>query len=1072
MSTKLISTLRFIILGWMMYSLSYAEEAQVRSKTAKLTDMAALSVQDRSINKLKSLLSQYRGTPREPEFLVRLADLYMERSGISFRISEGAATKKTHLYKESLKESVKIFSEIIAKYPYYVGTPMAHFKRGKAYKELAQIKNAKTDYLWLDSHAQDFEYLDSVLIDLADFAQDAAQHQEALGYLGKVEKMIGSDYYPLALHRSAWSHFNLANFQQAHDYLKREIGYYFESTKDQKEAGSGAEVAFLEAAFNDLALFYFESINKKSSFATPDKAIALFDKLDESKDRKYFGPTAARFARLLKAYTLVPEMNQVNKIMISDYVKTPETADIAMLVFQFHAERREYNLLPAALADLNKVRAGVKSKDLDSKVESAVSGALTNLHKLVIKNKLATERNTLFRPLIALTESVSELLGNENSTALMANYSLAETSFELGEYERATQKYVDLLDPKYAKTLEAKKITRPNLALRLLSSRYRELKKDKLVPEKLTIRALNTKVSPAPKDQIKKMNDWIAWVDQFTQEISKSTPVEDKLSYWAFNLEANKLTYEYIDQQRALTRLEEFSYKHADTDEGNVSITIVLDTLAKSEDSIRLYDVTQKVLAVKNWKSKGFLEKVAEQSADSHLKITLKVEKPEEILARTKECQSKFKNSKVSQECLIIEAKTELKLQQYEKADKEFTTLMSQVKDANKVQPILLMRSDARNKLGRLDDSVHDLFQYQTMTEFKDADITQTILQHYWFKRDTQHLDALLKNPKVCAGKNAEACEQYQVVRVLEEGDSKMNYQKIFKNTTHGDKGLVTVWALTALQTPKKLPFQDRLVLLNRLATSWEHLNPLLQVHLLPTLQTRVKDTLESIQVSAPGIAPLTEDTATIERRMKLMQEIDATFAKVMKLPWLEIKIKGANELGIIYERLVRDLRGINTPEDLLKPFVNKSKEINNAIQQLQAMAINYTGVSVQQVAVAPGKSGKAVPSRAPASATKAQNQEVAVKNQLLSKEVENTIPANLWGEWKNGVEHKRRDYLFYLVSVTETANPEFKNISPVVKGMVLLFADAPAEAYELVKNAPETPFKATVLTQFQGVKP
>lgn len=1061
MSTKLISTLRLVILGWMMFSLSYAEES--RGLRSKLTDMAALGVQDKSISKLESLLKQHRGTPREPEILIRLADLYLERSGISFRISEGAATKKSHLYKDSLNKGVKYLSELIAKYPYYVSVPIAHFKRGKAYKELHQISNAKVDYLWLDKNAQDFEFLDSALMDLADFAQDETKHQEALSYLGKVEKMTGSDYYPIALHKSAWSHFNLSAFQQSHDYLRREIKYYFDATKEDDNSESGgtsAEHAFLEAAFNDLALFYFEAISKKASFATADRGIELFDDIDESKERKYFGPTAARFARLLKAYALVEPMTRVKKIMIEDYSKVVETAEVAMLVFQFHAERREYDKLPAALADLNKVRALAPSKEFDAKVEGAVSGVLTDLHKLVIKNKMATERNKLFHPLISLTESVAELLGQGNTTSLLANFSLAETSFELGEYDRATQKYLFLLNDEFKKTLEGKKITRANLALRLLSSRYRELKGAQLVPEKLTIRDFKAKVTSTKGDNVSKINQWVAWIDQFTNEITRKTPADEKASYNAFNLEAGKLVYEYIDQQAALTRLENFAFDHPETEEGLTAISIVLDTLAKSQDVVRLYGVTQKVLAIKSWKNKGFLEKVAEQSADSHLKITLKVEDLDEVLSRAKECASKFKASKVALECQIIQAKTELKLDHPEKADKQFTQLLPQiqVKDKAQVQSILLLRADARNKLGHLDESVQDLYQYQTLTEFKDADITQTILQHSWFKRDYKNLDVLLKNQKVCSGKNAEMCEQYRVVRMLDENNSKLSYPQVFKNTSSGDKGLVTVWILTALNNPKKLPFQDRLVLLNRLSSSWDHVNPLLQVHLLPTLQARVKDTLESIRISAPGIAPLNaDDTSTIERRMKLMQEVDATFAKTMKLPWLEIKLKGANELGVIYERLIQDLRAIHTPEDLLKPFVKKSKEIVDAVTELQGMSMNY-------VVAAPA--GRHPASASQKSAHAADN---SLKQNLLSSEIKRSIPENLWGEWKTSVENKRRDYLFYLVSVAEGANPDFKSISSVVKGMVLLFGEAPTEAYELVKAAPDSPLKASVLTQFQG---
>jgi hypothetical protein len=1042
----LTSHIGILTFALMSCALAYASPASEKAlQSAKLTDMAALNIQDRSIKKLESLLKQYRGTGREPEFLTRLGDLYLERSGISFRISEGTSVKRKQAnYTSSLKDSIRVLSELINKYPYHVQVPLAHFKRGKAYKELQHIKEARADFIYIDQHYADFPFLDSALIDLADFAQDANQHQEALTYLAKIEKMPQSGYYPVSLHKSAWSHFNLSAYQAGIEYLKKEINFYY----DQKK--NGAELAFIESAYNDLALFYFEAINKQSSFATTDQALELFKQLDRT--HQYFGSTTLKFARLLKAYTLIPALESLKNRLIKDYIKTPEAAEVALLLFQFHFERREYNSLAPILSDLNKIRNEVKSKDLDQKVESALAGALTELHKLVIKNKKSSEVVTLVRPLISLTESVGDLLGDDNTTSLLANYSLAETSFELQDFARATELYQHLLDPKYASSLEARKISQQSLSLRLLSSRYRELKKEQLIPENLAIRALSSKVSPASKEQISKMKAWIEWVDQQIISMNDKTPVEDRQSFYAFSLEANKLTYEYLDQASALARLEAFAFAHSDTDEGITSLTIVLDTVGKSEEWKRLYDITQKVLAVKTWKEKSFLDKVTEMTASSHLKLTLSVEQPELVLQRTQECIEKFKSIKTAektyQECLIIQAKTELKMNQPEKAEHELNQLFTVIKDEAKIKSMLLLRADARSKLGRMNDAIHDLTQYQTLTEFKDADITQNILQHYWFKHDYARLDQLIKTKKVCSGANADICEQFSVVRILDEGrDESMKYQTVFKNTVKAPKNLISVWALAALHHPKKLPFQDRLILLQRLSNSWEHVNPLLQIHLLPLMQARVKDTLESIRTSAPGIAPLTSDTASIERRMRLMQDVDMTFAKVMKLNWIEVKLKGASELAIIYQRLIQDLRGIQTPDELLKPFMQKAKEVQGAVATLQGMAMVFKPVAVQ---------------------ASVNRQIASTPDALLSKEVEARLPANLWNEWKSGVQEKRRDYLFYLISLMETGNEKIKADNGILRGLVLLQGDAPSEAFELIKTASESPWKTSLLAQFE----
>ena len=47
-------------------------------------------------------------------------------------------------------------------------------------------------------------------------------------------------------------------------------------------------------------------------------------------------------------------------------------------------------------------------------------------------------------------------------------------------------------------------------------------------------------------------------------------------------------------------------------------------------------------------------------------------------------------------------------------------------------------------------------------------------------------------------------------------------------------------------------------------------------------------------------------------------------------------------ELGLIYSRLLEDLRSIHTPEDLLKPFMQKTVEIKTAIKNLEAMTMVF----------------------------------------------------------------------------------------------------------------------------------
>ena len=1007
-----------------------AHAGQAVAPSAAVQDMAALSIQDQGIAKLRKLLNQYRGTRQEADLLHRLGDLYLESSGISFRISEGISIKnKSRLHSDALKNGVQALSELIAKYPYHGYSPIAHFKRGKAYRELGLLELAKADYLYLVQNQPRFEYLDSALMDLSDFAQDANQHQDALGYLAQIEKMQESNFYAIALHKSAWSHFNLTQYQAAIEKLKRETEFYFVKIEGKKDETT-AETAFLESAFNDLALFNFEAINKKQDFANVEQALATFKNFD--KTGVHFGTVVFKFAKLLKAYTLTSELEQLKNQLINKYHDLPETSEVALLLYQYHFQKRNWGQISPLIGELKSLR----NEKIQPKMEQILTSSLNDLHKLVIKNKMATERGVLVRPLITLTESVEELFGRDNSTSLASKYSLAETLFELGEYGEAAKRYSELMKPEYAQALESKKLSLPTITLRWLSARYREFKKQDLIPEKLKVQAIIAKPEPVAKEQLQGMLEWVGVIAG--ADFKKAT-ADEQNSLRAYLLESYKIGYLYFDREAAVQNLIQFGMTRSETDEGTLAVSIALDTLSQSEDWHRLFDLIQRVKNLR-FKSKTLPAALADMSASAHLKITLKTQDPAEALKRTEECSKKFAGTKIKVECEIIHAKTLISMNETARAERELGRLIEMKLEAQKTQSLILLRADARRKLGKMDESIQDLERYQALTQYQDVEITKQILEYSWLKSDQGRHSQLLGNKAVCTGKNAPACEQYRLIRLLDQGqEASIAYATSFRNTLKAEKDVQAIWALIAMRNPKKLAFQDRLVLVQRLSHSWESLNPNLQIHLVPKLISRTGEILESIRISAPGIAPLTADQSSIERRMRLMQELDLAFSKTMKLNWIDLKRKAIVELTLIYERLVSDLKGINTPEDLMKPFHTKVAEMKSAMDKVDQISVVLKAPSPDAL--------------------------------LLAKEVKASLPESIWAEWKKGVELKQRDYLLHLVSAYEQSELGAKGIAPILKGLVLLLSGTPSEAFALIESAPDSPWKTNVSQFFQRRK-
>lgn len=993
----------------------FAVEANAVEGRNKAKELAAIHTQEQSIQKLKKFLANHPGDPREPDFLVRLADLYFEKSGISFQYTEGESVK-THnkLYTTSLTQANAVLSDVIRKHPSHVSVPDAYFKRGKGYKELKKTELSRADYLKLISIAPNYYRLDSALMDLADYSQDANHHEEALKYLLQIEKNESSQYYTMALHKAAWSYFNLSSFSQAIAYLKKEI------LTEQSKKG---DLPFLESAYQDLALFYFEAINKKAGFANVNDAVKLFDELSknqvDTQNRPFFGILLTRFSKLLKAYQLSSELDQLKDLLMSKYDQLPETMEIAMLIYEYHFDRHEYAKLVSMLNDANTIRKNLNQPTVDSKFEQSISNSLSELHKLVMKNKQSTELHQLLKPLTELTDFLHQHLSIKNPTAVLAIYAMAETSFAINRYTMATRYYAELL--KSEVSLPAS-LSRSKILIRLVSSRFQELKSLNLINEKMSITKMDAPLNKLKLEEKSLIQEWLVWV--FDKENTKN------IDTFSFQLEAYKLMYAYLDRTEALKGLESFSLQNSSSEEARIAASIVLDTLVQSQEWKQVFESSQRMLGKKNWSDSKFSEKLQDLAADSHLKITLASGDSNEVLSRTKECIRQFKHKKILLQCKLIQAKTWVSLKQYNESEQALVELSKANLSGDDLKTVTLMKAEVHQKQGKLSQSVQELEQYLELTGNQDADMAKHIIQMYWFQRNFKKVQLLISNTKLCATFKNDFCEQYMAASQLLQSTSSPSYSKIFKLTTKAPKNSISLWAMSALEQPGKLPFQDRLVLLQRLSSNWENMDPFLQIQFLEMMKNRVNAAVESVRKTSTSIAPLaTADEASIERRIRVIQDMDQTFAKVMKLNWIEIKLKTVNELQQVYQQLAADLKSIGTPANLIEPFIKKQNQIADASQQLLAMSFH------------PKESSATI--------------------SLLDPEVKEKIPSTYWEEWSNAVKQQKPDYLYYLISLR--AQDEF---SPLLRGLVLtsLLKDSAAtEGFEMIKSAPQTPWKESI---------
>ena len=387
-----------------------------------------------------------------------------------------------------------------------------------------------------------------------------------------------------------------------------------------------------------------------------------------------------------------------------------------------------------------------------------------------------------------------------------------------------------------------------------------------------------------------------------------------------------------------------------------------------------------------------------------------------------KHCENGYWESfeSIKTPCLLIRAQKLVVQEKYEDAGKLVEKIKTGAKDENTLRTALLLNSTIHLKQGKISRYIEDLEMMLNQGTPLESDSAKEILQYHWFHRNKEKISHYLHLQGFCDKIPGQLCDQYEASLVLMEKNPKSNYLHRFRMSTKGAKNSQAIWGLSALEEPQKIPFQDRVVLVQRIANHWDQIDPFLQVQFVPLLKTRMNETLEGIRVLTPKIAPMRADESSIERRIQLILELDQTFSKAAKLNWMSIRFKTLQELARIYDDLGIELKKLATPEKYITPFLKKKEELIAAFKHLEE-----------------------------------ENSSLLVLANDIDRSFNNShlmIPENYRNEWITAVKNHHPDYLQYLISLRKNDSD-----SEYLRGLVLctqLRDAANAEGLELIRNS------------------
>jgi hypothetical protein len=478
---------------------------------------------------------------------------------------------------------------------------------------------------------------------------------------------------------------------------------------------------------------------------------------------------AVKLARMLKAYTLSSELEELKSLLLKNHPSLLESSETAILLYQLHLERRAWSKIPEIALELPQL----PFPDLRSRLEPSIRESLTSLHALIARNKSSTERHLLVAPLTSLTDSLETLLGVDHPTALSAQFALAETLFDLGDFEDASRRYLKLETSKPDPSWNQARVR-----LRRLSAEYHAFKKKHWIPAAFRILSLRSKTleaTPIHRDHQAALRRW-------TEEVLATQGIEP-----AFELEALKLEYQLNSRadrrMESVVRMRDFATRQYQTPEGAVAAGVVLDTLSDSEEWALLSD-TARVFLTRSWKAPRFDLQLKHIAENAELKAISTLQDDAEILRRALNCMARATQPSVHLECALLRAAALQRSGKITEAETLISNLIETHPEDPKVLHLLLDRSDLKRREGRLSDSTSDLERYQHITGFKNPLLTRKLLEDHWFSGNAGSLKALFNNPRVCGNEFRKSlCAPFRAALLLDEEANEGGSEKAFLNS-------------------------------------------------------------------------------------------------------------------------------------------------------------------------------------------------------------------------------------------------------------------------------------------------
>jgi hypothetical protein len=919
----------------------FSEEIQMKvlkssERTDRVVDRAAVAIQREAIKRIESILDNPMHKSKEADLLFQLSVARLEAASIQFRISHeiahrGDSALDLSSYNREMGEAVKVLTRFLDRYPRDPRIPEVLFLRGTAFDESKQTRSAKKDFEELVKRFPEVPETSSAYMRLSDLAVEDENHSLALTYLNPMEKRPNDAFYPFALYKMAWAHFNLNQIRTALDYLGKHIHFY-----DQRFQTIGglesSEMAIRDNSIRDISLFYMEGIQKKN---TGFRISAAFDEFKKYAGINPTDPIIVRFTSLLRARNEKKELEEwANKIFLSDF-RAQTKLSVLNILFENQNNRRLYadmgpNLL--RLTQLITDNPDLEQSDAAIDLKRIVEQGAKDLHKAINDNKKSPDVVKLLASLEEVYGLVIALSIKDKRDSVKSYFNLAETYFELKNYAKATHFYelarLDRLqvaktnrrDQGLDETIAAK-----DLHLRSLASQFEQLKLEKIIPQTLaTQKESSGQTVVVPRSLV-------LWEETLKKLPSTYALNNDEiLVLRRYQWEAQRARYKLGQVTQVLEEFSQELEKQKNLDDIQApKLALWMDTLVLSEKWADLHSLTKRWNKNPSIKKLDLADKMKELESDSFLKqleALFKAHKYEQVLEEVALCQKNYAAEEAKLlKCQIFKAEV-LLLQAQHQPLLVLLEKMPYVSGDVRIQKrILEMREEAYFA----QQNYEKLYDLVIQNQGSD---TQKILDMTFMIQEPRIYRSTLAHNNFCKKQN-EDCRMLRAILKI-RGDEE-NFSIAFGEIFRAHRPYRSLYSLASASSFRS-SLGDRMKVMRNAFDSWKDLDPRVYWSVLPYLDTWLDAELQEnrrlLQRNYPLKADSPDSLVTRFSRVKDFETSLELMAKTVPFSFLKNRvILGAS--GSLDDLIVEMNQKIGTEaQQFVGPLQKKKKELEAQI--------------------------------------------------------------------------------------------------------------------------------------------